>query len=222
MINQDYILLIFNCVKYRFKALKQQETWLPKLLGLQHNLIYFHVIGDPNLDKDKDYLIDEEQRILWLRVEDDYNSLPKKVINAYETITKIYNFKYIFKTDDDQMVTPVKFFDTLITVLNSRYHDVLKRVHYGGHIVDVKEAYKSQYYRLHPELPTDLIVQKTQYCSGRFYFLSHNVVACLLFKKDEICREFLEDYAIGFHMPITGFKERILRLDTNAYFSDIV
>jgi hypothetical protein len=220
MINQDYILLIFNCVKYRYKALKQEETWLKKLPSLQHNLIYFHVIGDPNLEQE--YLINEEHHILWLRVPDDYNSLPKKVINAYEAITKIYNFKYIFKTDDDQMVSPVKFFDTLITVLNSRYQDTSKRVHYGGHIVDVKDAYMSQYYKLHPELPTNLIVQKTQYCNGRFYLLSHNVIACLLFKKDEISNEFLEDYAIGFHMPVTGFKDKILRLDTDACFKDLV
>jgi hypothetical protein len=220
MINQDYILLIFNCVKYRYKALKQQETWLKQLSSLQHNLIYFHVIGDPNLEQE--YLINEEHRILWLRVPDDYNSLPKKVINAYEAITKIYNFKYIFKTDDDQMVSPVKFFDTLITVLNSRYQDTSKRVHYGGHIVDVKDAYMSQYYKLHPELPTNLIVQKTQYCNGRFYLLSHNVIACLLFKKEEISNEFLEDYAIGFHMHVTGFKDKILRLDTDVYFKDFV
>ncbi len=220
MINQDYILLIFNCVKYRYKALKQQETWLKQLSSLQHNLIYFQVIGDPNLEQE--YLINEEHRILWLRVPDDYNSLPKKVINAYEAITNIYNFKYIFKTDDDQMVSPVKFFDTLITVLNSRYQDTSKRVHYGGHIVDVKDAYMSQYYKLHPELPTNLIVQKTQYCNGRFYLLSHNVIACLLFKKEEISNEFLEDYAIGFHMPVTGFKDKILRLDTDVYFKDFV
>ena len=220
MINQDYILLIFNCVKYRYKALKQEDTWLKKLPSLQHNLIYFHVIGDPNLEQE--YLINEEHRILWLRVPDDYNSLPKKVINAYEAITKIYNFKYIFKTDDDQMVSPVKFFDTLITVLNSRYQDTSKRVHYGGHIVDVKDAYMSQYYKLHPELPTNLIVQKTQYCNGRFYLLSNNVIACLLFKKEEISNEFLEDYAIGFHMPVTGFKDKILRLDTDAYFTDFI
>ena len=28
MINQDYVLLIFNCVKYRHKALKQKDTWI--------------------------------------------------------------------------------------------------------------------------------------------------------------------------------------------------
>ena len=143
MINQDYILLIFNCVKYRYKALRQQETWLKDLPGLQNKLIYYHVIGDPKLESETGYLFDEDQRILWLRVDDDYNSLPKKVINAYSAVSKVYNFKYIFKTDDDQMLRPVKFFDTLITVLNSRHTDISKRIHYGGHVINVKEPYKS-------------------------------------------------------------------------------
>jgi len=220
MISQDYILLIFNCVKYRYKALRQKETWLRQLSKLQNNIIYYHVLGDPDLADD--YFFDEEQRILWLRVADDYNSLPKKVINAYEAISKVYDFKYIFKTDDDQIVLPITFFDSLIKVINSRYTDISKRVHYGGHVIDVKEAYKSEYYQLHPELPKNLIVNKTQYCSGRFYLLSHNAIASLLFKKDDICNEFLEDYAIGFHMPVPVFKENILRLDTGAFFTDFV
>ena len=120
MINQDYVLLIFNCVKYRHKALKQKDTWIKQLPKLQNNLIYFHVIGNPDLESETDYLFDETERILWLKVADDYNSLPKKVINAYETISKVYNFKYIFKTDDDQMVMSIQFFDSLIKVLNSR------------------------------------------------------------------------------------------------------
>ncbi len=220
MLNQDYILLIFNCVKYRFKALSQKETWLKELPELKNRLIYYHVIGNPELEQD--YVFDEDERILWLKVDDGYNALPKKVIHAYSAIYKTYDFKYIFKTDDDQIVRPVKFFDTLITVLNSRYTDLSKRIHYGGHVIEVKESYKSEYYRLHPELPKDLIVNTTQYCSGRFYLLSHNAVTSLLIKKDCICEEFLEDYAIGYHMPVASFKSNILRLKTEDIFFDYV
>ena len=106
--------------------------------------------------------------------------------------------------------------------MNSRYSDFPNRLHYGGHVINVKEAYKSEYYRLHPELPQDLIVQKTQYCSGRFYLLSNMAVIGLLIKKDDICNEFLEDYAIGFHMPIDVFKSSMLRLKTEDYFFDFV
>ena len=90
---QDYILLIFNCQKYRYKAEFQKTGWLQTL---PVNIIYFHVIGNPSLEND--YSIDTTNKILYLKVEDDYNSLPKKVIRAYKTISKLYTLKYIFKT----------------------------------------------------------------------------------------------------------------------------
>jgi hypothetical protein len=220
----DYILLIFNCIKYRDKALKQKQTWLTEIQKLKNkdNLIYFHVIGNPKMKQE--FLFDNEQQILWIKVEDDYNSLPKKVIQAYEAITKTFQFKYIFKTDDDQMLSPVSFLDTLITVLDGKYDDPVSsnRVHYGGYIVDVKQDHISQYYKLHPELPLDLLVKRTHYCSGRFYLLSHNVVDALLLKKEAISSEFLEDYAIGFHMPVNGFKNKIMNINTSMYFKDFV
>jgi hypothetical protein len=69
-------------------------------------------------------------------------------------------------------------------------------------------------------LPQNLIVQKTQYCSGRFYLLSHDAVTSLILKKADICNEFLEDYAIGFHM--SSLKEKILNLKTDEFFFDFV
>lgn len=220
----DYILLIFNCVKYKDKALKQKQTWLTEIQKLKNsnNLIYFHVIGNPDLKQD--FLFDNEEQILLIKVEDDYNSLPKKVIQAYEAVTKMYKYKYIFKTDDDQMVSPVSFFDTLITVLNSKYENPVStnRIHYGGYVVDVKQDHISQYYKLHSELPKDLLVKRTQYCSGRFYLLSYDVTLALLLKKQEISSEFLEDYAIGIHMPVNGFKNKIMNINTSMFFKDFV
>lgn len=214
MIEQEYILLIFNCIKYRFKALKQKETWI---LDLPKNILYFHVIGVPELTSK--YLFSPSENILYVKVGDDYNSLPKKVIKAYLAVYETYKFKYIFKTDDDQMVTNIRFFDIVMNSLNKKYDDLQNRIHYGGHIVDVKQSYHSEYYRIHPELPKNLIVKATRYCSGRFYFLSNNSVEELIKKMDQISEEFLEDYSIGYNLP-TQFKTNILSLDTNKYFID--
>jgi hypothetical protein len=217
MFNQDYILLIFNCYKYRHKALQQKATWLQ---NIPSNLIYFHVLGDPELTKDYQFLTDDN--ILLVKVEDDYNSLPKKVIRAYQAIINTYQFKYIFKTDDDQQVTNIKIFETIISLLDKKYEDPDQKIHYGGHVVDVKQTYKSQYYRIHSELPQDLLVKATKYCSGRFYFLSLNAIFFLLKeKKDLIEAEFLEDYAIGYYLS-DQYKTKMLPLDTNKYFVDFV
>jgi hypothetical protein len=205
----DFILVIFNCKKYKYKALKQKETWLKDF-----NLMpFFHVIGEINLDTD--YKFDHIENILYVKVEDDYNSLPKKVIEAYKAINKEYVFKYILKTDDDQKLVFPNFIENIIFLLNNKE----PKVHYGGYIVNVDKPYISQYHKIHPELPENIPVLKTNYCSGRFYILSDLAVEQLIRKSAEIGKEYLEDYAIGYNLdPI--LKKNMLNIQTNKYFID--
>lgn len=216
MKTQQFILLIFNCIKYRYKAEKQNKTWLKELSLLDNNnntLLFFHVIGDINLDTD--YLFDTNNHILYIKVQDDYNSLPKKVIKAYEAIYKEYSFYYIFKTDDDQNLIKLNFFNIIQNLLLKRF----PRIHYAGHIINVNKPYLSQYHNIHPELPKDLPVLKTQYCSGRFYILSDLAIQQLLTQKEKIYNEYLEDYAIGYYLdPI--LKKNTLNIQSNKYFND--
>jgi hypothetical protein len=208
-LDQDFILLIMNCKKYADKADKQKSTWLPKLAPF---LKYYHVIGDEHLTTN--YEFNNETNTLTLKVPDDYNSLPKKVIGAYKAITETHSFKYIFKTDDDQMVSNTQFFDTISRIIQIQKSD------YGGFTVDVKQPYLSQYNKIHPELPGYLPIYKTKYCSGRFYFLSLKAVLYLLSKRENIELEYLEDYAIGFHLSAL-LKENMLHIDTHKYFKDM-
>ena len=211
MIEQDFILLIMNCKKYADKASLQKTTWLQ---NIPSRLKYYHVIGDEELDIP--FKFDEENNVLWLKVEDDYNSLPKKVIAAYQAIYDTHKFTYIFKTDDDQMLVNVRFFDVVINLIANK----CPIIHYGGNVVDVPQAYLSQYHRIHPELPSYLPVLKTKYCSGRFYFLSREAVDNLISKREEICKEFLEDYAIGYNLP-ECYKENMLKICTDNSFKDM-
>ena len=96
MLEQEIILLIMNCKKYEKKALFQKQTWLKTIPPF---LKYYHVIGDPLLETE--YKFDNENNILWVKVDDDYNSLPNKVITSYNAIYETFQFKYILKTDDD-------------------------------------------------------------------------------------------------------------------------
>ena len=213
---QDFIILIMNCVKYRFKAEKQKESWISNL----QKIPYYHVIGDEKFPHD--YYFDDEERILWVKTPDDYNSLPKKVIAAYAAVRKHFrNMKYIFKTDDDQILQTKytnsnKFFNMIACILDRKN----PKVHYAGNIVDVPKQYLSQYHRIHPELPQYLQINSTKYCSGRFYILSIEAVCDLLIKREYINREYLEDYAIGLHLN-EKYKQTIMHLDTNKFFADM-
>ena len=211
MIQQDFILLIMNCKKYAEKALFQKMTWLKSIPSY---LKYYHVIGDEKLEKE--YQFDDVHNILWVKVADDYNSLPAKVIQSYSAIYETFQFKYIFKTDDDQILVKPNFFDTITKIITNK----LPVTHYGGYIVDVKQPYLSQYHRIHPELPKELPLYVTKYCSGRFYFLSKNAVSNLINKRDKIQKEYLEDYGIGFNLDYY-YKTEMLHIDTNKFFTDI-
>lgn len=211
MIEQDYLLLIMNCKKYQHKASIQKNTWIKDLPCF---LKYYHVLGDENLEHD--FLFDNSNNILIVKTPDDYNSLPKKVIASYDAILKTHKFKYIFKTDDDQIVPNIRVFDMIIRMIEIQ----IEKTHYGGHIINVENNYLSQYYKIHPELPKYLPVFKTKYCSGRFYFLSCEAAIDLVSKREKIDLEYLEDYAIGFNLN-EKFKNNILSLQTNKFFFDI-
>ena len=211
MIEQDFIMLIMNCKKYIKKALFQKKTWLRSIPSY---LKYYHVIGDETLETQ--YKFDNDNNILWVKVADDYNSLPIKVITAYEAVYDTFNFKYLFKTDDDQILVKPQFFDTIKNLITN----MIPPPHYGGYIVDVKQPYLSQYSRIHPELPSQLPLYATKYCSGRFYFLSKSAISNLINKRENIIKEYLEDYAIGFNLD-NRFKTNMLSLATNNFFTDI-
>ena len=209
---QDYILLILNCEKYRFKAEKQKSLWIPFLPSA---LMYFHVIGNPDLPTA--YSLDRSNSILYVQSEDDYIHLPKKVIRAYEAIHELFDYAYIFKTDDDQQLQTSKFFPTLMSILSSYQNK--KHIDYGGLMVHLQTDQVSQYYKFHPELPTNILLKKGGYCNGRFYILSYKAIDALLILKSDIEKEYFEDYAIGHYLP-ESIKQNFLPLQTGNYFKD--
>lgn len=210
--NQDIILLIMNCHKYTYKSQKQCKTWIP---FLTENILYFHVLGDPLLEEP--FTFDSINHILHIKCQDDYNSLPKKVIRAFDAVNSYYDFKYIFKTDDDQNIIDPKVLQVFHNILLKKN----PKVHYAGSVLKIPFAYKSEYYRIHPELPKDLIIRPTSYCSGRFYALSSESIFNLIHKKEKIENEFLEDYAIGLNLS-SFLKENMLDLteSINKYIID--
>lgn len=206
----DFILLILNCKKYREKAIIQKNTWLQTL---PTNIKYYHVIGDKERCDNNDIIIDETENIIYTNTLDDYNSLPSKVITALKGIHSMFDFKYVFKTDDDQKLVVEDFWTHLQTSL------VNIQPHYGGYMLDVP-THVSQYYRVHDCLPRDLYLESTRYANGRFYILSKLAIEDLLTKKNYIENQIIEDHAIGLYLD-QSLKEKVIWINTTLVFNDV-
>ena len=212
-IKQDYILIILNCYKYRQKAQQQINTWL-KIIPPE--LKYFHVIGNKNKCGDKNFLVDTSNNIIYTSTLDDYVSLPLKVITALEAIHHTYDYKCVFKTDDDQVLLQNNFFHRLIKIMNQNLFD------YGGHIVHIKQDHLSRYWQKHPSLPKNYIMKKTWYCNGRFYILSNRSVSLLLNFKEFFKHGCIEDHLIGWILVNRcNFSGKFLTIKNELVFQDI-
>lgn len=209
MKSKEYILLIMNCVKYKEKAQRQKDGWLK---DIPPNLIYYHVIGDESLATE--YKFDEENRILYVKTPDDYNSLPYKVISAYAAIDAEYTYKYVFKTDDDQHLTQPH-------LLKEWMNDIqIHTPNYGGRLITIHNDHISEYYHFHPELPRNVLMRRSQYCNGRFYILSKIAIQDLLKKRDFFRKEYFEDYAVGYYMDF-DIKSRFMHIQNDVFVDNI-
>lgn len=185
-----YILLILNCEKYKWKASLQKETWLK---SLPSDMKYFHIIGDNSKCGDKNYYIDETDNVIYTNTKDDYLSLPHKVITALEAVNDTFKYDYIFKTDDDQFLINNNFFNVLENKLTENIYN------YGGYHLSI-DSHISEYWQVHDVLPRNLLLEKTIYCTGRFYLLSPIAVSHLLSNKAAISSKIIEDHAMGYYL----------------------
>ena len=209
MKTQDFILLIMNCEKYRYKAELQKNGWLKRL---PPRLVYYHVIGNEELETE--YKFDDDARVLYVKTKDDYNSLPYKVISSYAAVQSEFAYRYIFKTDDDQHLKEIDMLEQLINYVH------INTPNYGGKLITIQKDHISEYYHFHPELPKNVVVRKSEYCNGRFYILSKIAVEDLLTKRDFFKREYFEDYAVGYYLS-DKIKSRFVHIQ-NEVFVDVL
>lgn len=189
---QEYVMFILNCKKYFEKRKMQKKTWLNKI-----NFNYFHVIGDPEIEKS---YIDYDQKIIYTKCEDNYESLPIKTYQSIKLICENFpDLKYIFKTDDDIIIDDGFFeyvFDTLKNNPDSEYF---------GYAIDIHKNKYSEYHIEKVEKESSkkpvLMMKKTTYASGKFYIIKKTMLDKIL-NFTNVDKYFesnmFEDYAVGY------------------------
>ena len=193
---------------------EQAEHFYSK--GILNNIDFYYLIGDKEKFKNlkKDYLFDK--KFIYTNTNDDYLSLPHKVIVGMKAAYENLKFDYLLKTDDDQrFVGPLNFFEILDKKINETSPDYL------GFKITCKE-HKTNNWMHHKEVPREYLVgDDIVWSNGRFYGLSKRNLQYLLENKfDLIKKELLEDWAIAKYQKLE-YRNNFLSIQTDKIFIDM-
>lgn len=153
--NKNTIIVVFSCQKNKYRH-EHYKNYL-------NELNYLIVEGGHNKDELKD-------KMLLLDVEDNYKSLPKKVLKAYTFIYNNYKNVNILKIDDDSYLDVKKL------------QKIKFNFDYGGLVYN--DCYKNIKYK---------------FAFGGGYYLSNKALGILI-KNFNINTELQEDKAVGYSL----------------------
>lgn len=174
--------MILSCEKYKDRR-ERQEVWIKKIM-----IPYYYIIGNPLLDTE--YVVDQENKIIYIKCKDTYDALCIKMYLGSKVIYSLYpTLKYLFKTDDDTMCDLDKFY---------KLFESIQGYDYGGNVISCDSHYSTYHYpNVEDVYKYPILVEKSQFCAGFFYFLSRKAVEILLKEKDLMYSHFFEDYAVS-------------------------
>lgn len=186
MINSaNTCMFILNCKKYNRKRLIQNATWTKEV-----SFPWFHVVGDPSITTE--FIHDPEEHILTVKCKDTYEILPMKSYLAIQAIVQLFpDVEYILKTDDD-MKCNLKNLEAFIDT-DMRPYD------YGGQFIRTQSHMSTYHYpNVEDHLKTPFKMMATDYCPGRFYFLSRKVADVICKSREFFETQLYEDHSVGY------------------------
>lgn len=163
------------------------------------NIIFYYFVGDPNLDDE--YSVDEINKVVTLRVPDNYESLAKKTGAMIKFYSENYaeKTKGILKTDDDIEINPSLIYKMLKE--NSE-------IEYFGNLVNIETSYNSTWHWGKCESTewnqTILKVPVCKYCSGGGYYLKNSVALKMKGNIQKYSDFVFEDVATGYILNSIG------------------
>lgn len=174
-------------------------------LPVHDRMLLYRFIGDESLETE--YLVREEESTVYLKVPDNYESLPIKVAAAMKFVDQNYGTEIdgVFKTDDDIELNLERL---------SVCIDRNKEHRYFGIVNDAEEHY-SEYHK--GKCQSEQLneskskIPKCKYCSGGGYYVSRDLLTYVYCSKTDII---YEDVFVGktmndlgiypSHVPIKG------------------
>ena len=176
-------ILIISC-KQNFKRIDIiKSVWLDFC-----KIPYKIVIGDNELDED--YIIKDDY--LYIKVDDDYKSLPLKIKKTFNIISTIYDPDCIIKIDDD-VIIKLKYLYNYISTKKSDYEGNISSLYIYNSIHRI-------------------------YCGGPCYFISKQAIK-LLVNMDIIHRA--EDVCVGNTLFSHNIQPKIMNMYIDMYDTNL-
>ena len=179
--------------------------------NINDDFIFYYFIGDPNLDSA--YKIDKDNNIVYLKVEDDYISLSKKVYYAIKFINDNYSdsINGIFKTDDDVFLNFKKLSKCIKENINSKYFGQLCSIPNDQFKTTIRNKYCNV---------DDITLDKCEYCSGYGYYISKETIPFIIENKESYDISYFEDVCTGIVLNKYGiFPKEVDVKSKGAYIS---
>ena len=183
-------LLILSHEKSKFR--NDQKIHL--LDTNKDRFFFYYFIGDMTLSED--YKIDEENKIVYLKVPDNYESLSLKTYYAMKFISENYLDKIsgVFKTDDDIILD----IDKLIKCIDEN-----KEHKYFG-INATSSGYECEYHFGKCESielnRRKIFIPECKYCAGGGYYISKEFINNIVNNISIFEEVIFEDAAVGIAM----------------------
>lgn len=198
-------LLILSHKKSTFREKQRQHI----LTTNNSKFIFYYFIGDLNIESD--YLVDELNNIVYLKVPDNYESLSLKTYYAMKFISEQYpDISGVFKTDDDIDLDLDKI---------SRCIEYYKSTPYFG-LSNRSNSYESTYHFDKCESPEmnrkSIHIPDCSYCAGGGYYVSKSSINNILSNIDIFKDIIFEDVAVGVAMNKCGCFPTYVNIKNNG------
>lgn len=187
------IICILTCNKNINRLEVIKKYWVNELY--KYDIEFYFIISSKNID---DTYIDGN--ILYVKLDETYENLPKKMFCAYEYLYNNKTFEYIYKIDDDCVLN----IDNMLS-FNYQNYDYIG--HDAGH-----DGFNRTWHYNKCDNPSLNITPYNkpylgQWCAGGCgYYLSKKSVSIIVKNKNFIFDELYEDKAFGDILRLNNIK----------------
>jgi hypothetical protein len=175
--------------------------------------IIYYFIGDPSLKEE--YKIDEENSIVYLKVADNYESLPLKTYGAV---------KFAFENFSNEIYGLLKTDDDIALDLDKIYHYLqkYKNVPYCGITTKITNPNNLSYWHMGKCESEDLNrtphkVPLAEYCAGGGYYLNLDSMEKIVDSRHMYEGMIFEDATTGYILNSYGIYPETVDLTVNGF-----